>query len=88
MGIRSEAMAEIELRGLVRSLGGREILHGLDLDVEPGEWFGLVGPNGSGKSTTLDVLTTMREPSGGTGRVAGHDLRDVAAVREIGRAHV
>ncbi len=54
----------------------------LSLRVEPGEIFGLLGPNGAGKTTTLRILATMLEPTRGTVRVCGHDVRHApAAVR-------
>ena len=49
-------------------------MKGIDFTVEPGEVFGLLGPNGAGKSTTIGMLTTTVLPSGGTARVAGHDV--------------
>ena len=50
--------------------------------VAPGEIFGLLGPNGAGKSTTVRMLATLTKPDGGTGSVAGHDIRrDPAGVR-------
>lgn len=50
--------------------------------VAPGEIFGLLGPNGAGKTTTVRMLATLTKPDGGTGRVAGHDIRrDPAGVR-------
>jgi len=62
--------------------GGREAVAGLDLEVLPGEVFGLIGPNGAGKSTTIGMLTTTVRPTSGTARVAGFDVtRDPLAVR-------
>lgn len=68
--------------GLRRDFGERTAVHGLDLEVHPGEVYGLLGPNGSGKSTTVRMLTTMLRPSGGTAGVAGADIiRDPGTVR-------
>jgi ABC-type multidrug transport system ATPase subunit len=56
----------------------------LDLELRRGELFGLLGPNGAGKSTTLRVLIGQRPPSGGSVRVAGHDIvRQWAAVKPL-----
>lgn len=65
--------------------GAREIqaLDGLDLAVQPGEFFGLLGPNGAGKTTTIGVLTTRVRPSSGTAAVAGIDVvRDPVGVKQ------
>jgi len=64
----------IELQNLARSYGGRLAVRGLSLDIPAGEVFGLLGPNGAGKSTTMKMLATLLRPSGGTARIAGHDL--------------
>jgi len=73
----------IEARGLTKWFdapgrdGGRvEAVRGIDLDVAAGELVAFLGPNGAGKSTTLRMLTTLLQPSEGTARVAGCDIRD------------
>jgi Fe-S cluster assembly ATP-binding protein len=54
-------MAELEIRNLHVSADGKEILRGLDLDVEKGRVHALMGPNGSGKSTLANAI--MGHPS-------------------------
>lgn len=64
----------IELRGVRHSYGAEEVLHGIDLTIEPGEIFGFLGHNGAGKTTAVNILTTLITPSGGRARVCGHDV--------------
>ena len=42
-------MATVEIKGLVKTFGKTEVLHGIDLDVEDGEFVVFVGPSGCGK---------------------------------------
>jgi len=63
----------IEVRGLRKSYGSREVLHGIDFEVEVGEVFALLGPNGAGKTTTVEILEAYRRRDGGEVRVLGHD---------------
>src|SRR3954471_5902589 len=78
----------IEAEGLVRVFKkGPRAGDGLDLEVAPGEIYGVLGPNGAGKSTTVLMLTTLLPPSAGTARVAGHDIvQEGPAVRGAVRA--
>ncbi len=76
----------IELREICKSYNGKVVLAPLTLDVSAGEVVALVGPNGAGKSTTLKVLAGVIQPSGGTARIAGHDVvtEPVCARRQLG----
>ncbi len=82
MGGDGGAEAPIVAEGLVREFGDVRAVEHVDLSVAEGEIFGFLGPNGAGKSTTVRMLTTLLRPTGGTARVAGHDVvRDAPAVR-------
>jgi ATP-binding cassette subfamily B protein len=68
----------IEIENVHFRYGAREVLHGIDLVIEPGEMIGLVGTSGSGKSTLANLICRFYDPSSGTIRVDGIDLRDLA----------
>ncbi len=61
-----------------------EVLHGIDLHVEPGHTLALVGPSGAGKSTIAGLVSRLYDPTGGAVKVGGVDLRDstLADVRD------
>jgi ABC-2 type transport system ATP-binding protein len=67
--------AAVEVVGLEKRYGEIEAVRGIDFRVEPGETFGFLGPNGAGKSTTINILCTLARSTGGSARVAGHDVR-------------
>ncbi len=64
----------IEVRDLRKSFGEIEAVKGVSFDVAAGEVFGFLGPNGAGKTTTINMLCTLARPTGGSARVAGHDV--------------
>ena len=63
----------IAVRGLRKSYGATEVLHGIDFDVRAGEVFGFLGPNGAGKTTAIEILEGYRERSAGEVTVLGVD---------------
>jgi ATP-binding cassette subfamily B protein len=67
----------IEISGVHFRYGAREVLHGIDLVIEPGEMVGLVGTSGSGKSTLANLVCRFYDPSSGVIRVDGVDIRDL-----------
>jgi putative ABC transport system ATP-binding protein len=64
------------LRGVTASRGGREVLRGVDLDLEPGA-TAVVGPSGAGKSTLLRLLNRLADPQAGEVRLRGRPLREL-----------
>jgi ABC-2 type transport system ATP-binding protein len=75
----------VEVHGLTKSYDEVEAVRGIDLEVHAGEVFGFLGPNGAGKSTTINMLCTLTRPTGGSARVAGHD---VVKERDDVRRHI
>ncbi|HEU4410189.1 MAG TPA: heme ABC transporter ATP-binding protein [Polyangiaceae bacterium] len=80
--------AVIEARALAYRAGGRALVDGVDLRVEPGELVCLLGPNGAGKSTLLRLLAGELRPSAGSALVLGRELarwapRELARVRAV-----
>src|SRR6476619_7453873 len=63
--------AVVELRGIKKSFGHVEVLHGIDLTVHAGEHVVIFGPSGSGKSTVLRTINLLEEPSEGSVKVLG-----------------
>jgi lipoprotein-releasing system ATP-binding protein len=73
----------LELAGLTKHYGmGTEVetqvLHGLDLVLEPGEFTALIGPSGSGKSTLLNVIGLLEPPTGGSYRLLGRETAQLS----------
>jgi ABC-2 type transport system ATP-binding protein len=78
-------MPAIETRDLKRVFsGGITAVAGVDLQIPEREIYAFLGPNGAGKTTTVRMLTTLLRPTGGSARVAGHDVVDEAG--EVRRA--
>jgi lipooligosaccharide transport system ATP-binding protein len=64
----------VDIRGLTKRFGEREVLRGIDLAVPAGVCFGVLGPNGAGKTTTLRALLGLTPVSGGEVRVFGETM--------------
>lgn len=74
---------KIRIRGLTKSFGPKQVLDGIDLDVELGTSFVIIGGSGSGKSVLLRCILGLIEPDSGTIEIDGEDvLRASPARRE------
>jgi putative ABC transport system ATP-binding protein len=84
-GVAAELIVQLSEVGKLYG-GDVAALRGATLEIGYGELLGIVGPSGSGKSTMLNMIGTLDRPSGGTVRIAGHDVatltdRQLSALR-------
>lgn len=80
-------MASLQLLGVTLLRGATTILSDIDLEVDDGEFVGIVGPSGAGKTMLLRVIAGLERPNAGAVAMNGHDMtgvppqgRDVAMV--------
>ncbi|PWL34661.1 sn-glycerol-3-phosphate ABC transporter ATP-binding protein UgpC [Marivita sp. XM-24bin2] len=80
-------MADLAIRNLVKRYDKTEVLHGISLDVEDGEFVVFVGPSGCGKSTTLRLIAGLEDATSGEIVIGGRVVnnlepkdRDIAMV--------
>ncbi|TFL16506.1 ABC transporter ATP-binding protein [Jannaschia formosa] len=74
-------MANVTIRGLRKSYGATQVIHGLDIDILDGEFVVLVGPSGCGKSTLLRMIAGLEGISGGTISIGDRVVNNLAPAR-------
>ena len=87
--VGAEALAQprgtrIELEGVRFSYGREEVVHGVDLAIEPGQVTALVGPSGSGKSTLARLIAGFWDADAGTVRLGGVPVGELSAEQLAG----
>ena len=73
--IEKEAENVIEVEHLVKAFGSFHAVDDISFTVKKGEIFGFLGANGARKTTAMHMLTGLNQPTSGTGRVVGFDIR-------------
>ena len=64
----------VRLRGVEKHFPRVHALRGVDLDIEPGEFFALLGPNGAGKTTLISILAGLTRATSGSVQIMGFDV--------------
>ena len=75
------SQSDVRLRGIKKRYGKLEVIHGVDLDIEAGEFVVFVGPSGCGKTTLLRMIAGLEEISDGDLHIAGARVNDVPSSR-------
>jgi multiple sugar transport system ATP-binding protein len=70
-------MASVTIQAVKKNFGEVAVLHGVDIDIEDGQFTVLVGPSGCGKSTLLRMIAGLEEISGGEMRIGGRVVNDL-----------
>ncbi len=79
-------MVILQAERLSKRFGDIRAVEDLSLCVEEGDIYGFLGPNGAGKTTSIRMMLGLIEPTSGTARVCGHDIRSAfkRAIRPVG----
>lgn len=78
-------MNVLEIKGLRKKLGKREIIKGIDLELKEGEILGFLGPNGAGKTTTIRMIVGLINPDSGEIKICGESLKNKKkALKNVG----
>lgn len=80
-GVPGDALNSVRTSELRKSFDDVEVLHGLDLDVEPGTIVGLIGPSGCGKTTTVRLMTGLLAPTSGEAWIGGTRAVDLTSAQ-------
>ncbi len=67
-------MAGVELKEVIKKYGDVQVIHGIDLSIEHGEFCVFVGPSGCGKSTLLRMVAGLEETTGGQMYIGDRDV--------------
>lgn len=76
MVLLAPSASHLSFEGVSKSFGGEIAVQDLNLEVAPGELFGLIGPNGAGKTTTIKMAVGLLRPTTGRIRVFGYDVQE------------
>src|SRR5262245_13743665 len=71
------SMSSLSIRGVKKRFGPVEVLKGIDIELQSGEFLVLLGSSGCGKSTLLNIIAGLVDPTAGELRIGDRDITDV-----------
>ena len=74
-------MPNVQLKGVSKYFGRIKALEGIDLEIQDGEYIGILGPSGCGKTTLINCLTGIVEPTHGTILIDGRNVANIPIER-------
>ncbi len=78
IGNGGEIMAGVTLEKVIKKYGEAQVVHGVDLKIENGEFCVFVGPSGCGKSTLLRMIAGLEETTAGAIHIGDRDVTEAA----------
>lgn len=88
--MQTHQKVRVEIQNVSLAFGATQVLHEINLTIEPGEFFALLGPSGCGKSTLLRLIAGFNQAQAGSVLIDGADITNISPWNrdKIGRAHV
>ena len=74
-------MAQLDLKNVTKKYGDLQVIHGIDLSIESGEFCVFVGPSGCGKSTLLRMIAGLEPITGGSVEIDGDVVNQIPAAQ-------
>ena len=71
----------LQALGVSLDLGGRRVVSGVSVSLQPGQWVAIIGPNGAGKSSLLSLLAGLRKPAAGSVHLQGRPIAEWPAAQ-------
>lgn len=78
----------LQARGLCKAYKDKQVLHNLDLTVQPGKIYGLIGRNGAGKTTLLGILTAQNTRNSGEVTYNGQEVWENQQALNLSLIHI
>src|ERR687889_676944 len=75
--VRTTEMASLQIADVRKAYGSTQVIHGVDIAIDDGEFVILVGPSGCGKSTLLRMIAGLESISGGEIRIGSRVVNDI-----------
>jgi ABC-2 type transport system ATP-binding protein len=75
---KEDKMSSLVAKSLIKEYGKVQVLKGINMSIDEGEFYALMGPNGSGKTTLVSIIASVIPPTSGEVKVYGHNIIEEA----------